>query len=96
METALGKFLLVSDVIGYLLLAVAAFYALAFLVDTENPLRHEYGIATGMATVYGLLPALFSAIAAIVLRKKLGQKMLFVSAGLLPLFGLVQLIYVFD
>lgn len=96
MDTALGKFLLVSDVIGYLLLGFAAYYGLAYLIDATNPLRHEYGIGTGMATVYGLWPALFSIISAIVLRRKLGRKMLLISVALLPLFGLVQLFYVFE
>ena len=93
MDTALGKFLLVSDVVGYLFFAFAAYYGLAYLFDTANPLRHEYGIGAAMATVYGFWPALFSLIVAIALWKKLGRKMLFFSIGLLPLFGLVQLLF---
>lgn len=95
MGTALGKLLLISDVIGYLFLAIAAYYGLAYLFDTANPLRHEYSIGTGMATVYGFWPVLFSIISATVLKKKSHQKVLFISVALLPLFGLVQLFYVF-
>jgi hypothetical protein len=81
--------LILSDIVAWLFLLLAASFLVQYIYESENPLRHELGIGMVTGFSYGVWPALFSLTVSICYRSKIKGWLFLVSVAILPAFGIV-------